>query len=280
MFGRTPLSERYPPDCEVIVRGEKLTTPYYVYDGTLLFIGGTADAGDVSRLLADEDDLMPIIDTAGRALAGIWIGDFGRANLGPHSEFQISLFATSRKAPVSVPSHPFSTIRATLALPETVMVCHGLWNTTERVVSYNRDVLALDAQWSAGTLSQSGEDYDFSFTDADDGSIAEGHLGIKRQKAADSRTMMHCVGFTTLLKAAFAPAATIPVANTRSDASPGKLVSRTYSRFRSQVTRLFDAGDRLTIRQERYRDLGFEPTMVQQLQGYELVFMRPKPRET
>lgn len=280
MFGRKPLSERYPPDGEVVVRGETLTTPYHVYDGTLLFIGGTADAGAVKRLLAAEDDLFPIIDTNGRALAGVWIGEFERANLGPHMELQISLFAAPGKMPKPVPSHPFSTIRAMLALPETVMVCHGLWNTTNRVVAYNRDILALDAQWSAGTLNQSGDAYDFSFTKADGAIIAEGNLGIQRQKAADSREMMRHVGFTRLLRAAFAPAATIPVASTCSEASPGHTVSRTYSRFRSQVTRLFDARDHLTIQHERYRDIGFKPTLVQQLKGYELVFMRPMPRGT
>lgn len=278
MFGRKPLSERYPPDGEVVVRGEALTTPYHVYDGTLLFIGGTADAGAVKRLLAAEDDLFPIIDTNGRALAGVWIGEFERANLGPHMELQISLFATPGKMPKPVPSHPFSTIRAMLALPETVMVCHGLWNTTNRVVAYNRDVLALDAQWSAGTLSQSGGAYDFCFTQSDGGIIAEGRLGIQRQEAANSREMIRHVGFTTLLKAALTPAATIPVANTRSEASPGHNVSRTYSRYRRHVTRRFGAGDSLMIGHARYRDLGFEPALVQHLLGYELVFMRPEPR--
>lgn len=278
MFDRKPLSERYPPDGKVEVRGETLTTPYHVHDGTLLFIGGTADAGAVSSLLAAEDNLFPILDSNGRALAGVWIGDFGSASLGPHMEFQISLFATSRKAPAPVPSHPFSVLRVMLARPDTLMVCHGLWNTTDRVVAYNRDVLALDAHRSEGTLSREGDLCHFSFARSDGQEIAEGSLGIKPQRASVSREILRHVGFFTLLKAAFAPALSLAVANTRSAASSGNLVSRTYTHCRGHVTRHFEAQDRLVIGHERYRALGFEPTCVQHQQGFELVFMRPEQR--
>lgn len=273
MFRRKSLLELYPPDGE-----ETRSTPYQVHDGTLFFVGGTADAEFVTSLLAAEDDLCPIIDTDGRALAGIWIGDFERASLGPHRELQISLFATLRRSPDPVPAHPFAVLRTLLVQPETLMVCHGLWNDTDRVVSHNREILALNAHRSEGRLGQYNTEFRFSFSRQDGGKIAEGCLGIRQPDLADFREIIRHIGLARLLKATFGPAASIRVANTRSAASPGPCVSRTYSRFRNQVTRLVDANDNLTIEDDNYSGLGFQPGCVQHFRGFELMFMHPKPR--
>lgn len=68
----------------------------------------------------------------------VWMCDFTDANLGPHHELQISLFATSRPIPRLKP-HPFAIFRALTMIAEARMVCHGLWNNTHRVVRYNAE---------------------------------------------------------------------------------------------------------------------------------------------
>jgi len=120
--------KHHPLDGQIAVGDEILTTPYLIYDGFMLLHGGTVDAQVASRLLENEE-LMPLLDTNGRALAAIWVCDFSEANLGPHQELQISLFATFRPVP-PIEADPFAIFRALMRQPDTHMVCHGLWNST------------------------------------------------------------------------------------------------------------------------------------------------------
>ena len=84
LFSRFPLS-----DAAVISMGT-VPTPYHVYDGYGLFIGGTAELDAVSELLRGER-VSPVRTGNGRALMGIWAFDFLDASLGPHHELQFSL---------------------------------------------------------------------------------------------------------------------------------------------------------------------------------------------
>lgn len=273
---RKPLPGGAAPDAMVVIGGETLPSPYHVQSGSLFFVGGTANAAIVTPWLATEG-LFPILDTRGRALAGIWIGDFERANLGAHQEFQISLFARSPGPGMPVPDHPFALFRELLAPSGTLMVCHGLWNNTERVVRYNRDHLSLDARLAAGVIDQTKDRCQFSFTQDDGAKIAEGILDTPRQSAAEAWTLARQVGFGALIKASLAPCIEMSVVTTRRPDAPDTRVSHTVARCTGHVTRRFTTSDRLVLHHERYRDLGFEPRSVQHQQGFELVFPPPDP---
>lgn len=266
-----------PPSTTVLVGDEALPSPYHVQSGTLFFIGGTVDPAIAAQWLALED-LFPVLDSSGRALAGVWVGDFDKANLGSHREFQISLFARRHRSMDPVPTHPFSMLRVLLAKPEPLMVCHGLWNNTERVVRYNREHLHLNALLAEDTLQLADQSCTFSFAQTDGGKIAEGEIGITRQSAAEAWEIARHLGFKLMMKAGLAPYLEISVANTRRPDAPDAGVSRTASRCSDHVTRRFTSSDRLVIHHERYKSLGFIPLCVQRQSGFELVFPPPDKR--
>lgn len=277
MFARKPLPLGASQGHVIELNGETLPTPYHVRDGHLLFLGGTASA-DVATALLAPLNLRPVLDSEGHALAGVWIGNFHEANLGPHREFQISLFATPEPKATTVPAHPYAVFKAMLACPGVVMLCHGLWNDTPRVVAYNRDHLLLDAAPAEARLAGDTSAYAFSFTLPDGSALTEGRITTRSPSAADGWALTRYLGLSRLLKIAFAPHSEITVASTRRDTAMRTLSSRTYSRFRKQRTRRIDAQDSFALNHPRYRDLAFVPQCLQELQGFELVFMPPAPR--
>jgi len=135
-----PIFNQYPPDRAVISVGE-VPTPYQIYDGFGVFIGGFADLNAVQRLLKGEG-VVPARTQDGKALMGFWVCEFTEASLGAHYEMQCSFF-TGRGETRSLPSHPFGLLAAMLSQPEIEMLCHGLWNDTAKVVAYNRELLGL-----------------------------------------------------------------------------------------------------------------------------------------
>lgn len=168
------LFQRFPLDGSVFVAGEKLTTPYHIYDGTMLSLGGTVD-GEVAARFLKAEDLEPVLDTDGRALAAIWICDFIKANLDAHHELQISLFATRCKVK-PVRANEFSFYSALKDIPDLMMVCHGLWNNAERVVRYNQEHLLLNARLTKSKVDFSGDNWTFEFRDVGGQLIAEGSV--------------------------------------------------------------------------------------------------------
>lgn len=269
------LFKKYPLDGQVTVDGESLSTPYHIYDGSMVFVGGTADAGVASQFLANER-LTPLLDTHGRALAAIWACDFTEANLGPHHELQISLFASFRPMP-PVTAHPFAIFRALTAMPEMRMVCHGLWNSTRRVVRYNAEHLGLDARLSSGGIERSGGRWRFRFADEAGGMIAEGDLGITvRQSPAVMWQLLRHVGVQGFLRSIRSPFIHVPVVNTRSPFADENRVAHTYARSDRQTIRRFDPQDRVRISHPRYASLDFAPDFVQQIDGVRFVYLRPQ----
>lgn len=269
------LFKTYPLDGQVTVGGESLTTPYHVYDGSMLFLGGTADAGAAAHLLANEG-LTPLLDADGRALAAVWACDFTEANLGPHLELQISLFASVRPMPPLEP-HPFRIFRALTAMPETRMVCHGLWNSTPRVVRYNAEHLGLNARLASGGFERSGGRVRFGFRDDAGGMIVDGDLGgAARQSPVVLWRILRHIGVRGLLRSARSPFIHVPVVNTRGPFAGENLVAHTYTRSDKQTIRPFDPQDRLRIGHPQYAPLNFAPDFVQQVDGVRFVYLRPQ----
>jgi hypothetical protein len=274
-----PLFAQYPLDSTVIIDGEELSSPYHIYDGELLLIGGRADAAVAAGLLAGER-LTPVLDSDGNALMALWVANFTEANLGPHHELQISLFAAREPQP-PVKRHPFAIHRLLTLNPQVCMVCHGLWNNTPRVVRYNQVHLGLDARLSASRI-----DYDagagrlaFQVSDAESGQpVAAGVVAAPaRQPAGALWQMAQHLGWQGMAQAARAPFTHVPVANTRSRHAGDNAVAHTYTRSDRQVIRLLGAADQVVLHCERYAPLAFRPDFVQHNRGIRFVYLRPQP---
>lgn len=273
------LFQQFPLDGSVTVDGEELTTPYHIYNGTMLSLGGTVDGEAAARFLASEH-LEPVLDTNGRALAALWICDFTEGNLGAHHELQISLFAT-RCEVQALPVNAFSFYRAMAAMPDLMMVCHGLWNNTQRVVRYNTEHLLLNAKLTQSEVDLSGDRWTFKFRDAEGGVIAEGSVpSMRRQPGAvvwKIAWQMGLPGFLTLLKAPFFK---IPVVNTRRQDAPCNHACMTYTACEKPQIREATSKDLIVIGDCVYSKLDFRIGFVQELKDIGFVFMRPTPLST
>nr|WP_314434098.1 hypothetical protein [uncultured Brevundimonas sp.] len=276
MTAKQQLFQRFPLDGSVVVDGEQLTTPYHIYNGTMLSLGGTVDGGVAARFLATEH-LKPVLDTDGRALAAIWICDFTEANLDAHHELQISLFAT-RGDMQPLRASAFSFHRAMKVIPDLMMVCHGLWNNTQRVVRYNSEHLLLNARLTKSKVDFSGDNWTFEFREEEGGLIAEGTIpATRRQSARATWKIASQMGFRGLLERLRAPFFKLPVVNTRRQTDVCNHVCTTYTACEKPLIRGATDKDMISIREPIYAELDFRISFVQVLRDIGFIFMRPTP---
>lgn len=249
-----PLFIKYPLDSTVQLGGEDRTSPYHIYDGDLVLIGGRTDAAAAADLLAGER-LTPVLDSEGSALMALWLGDFTAANLGPHHELQISLFGVLRPQP-RVKRDPFAIHRLLILNPDVYMICHGLWNNTPKAVGYNQAHLGLDAHLSASRIDHDREAQRMTFQVSDAASgkpVAEGSVGLPaRQALAVTWSMAQHLGFKGMMEAARTPFIHVPVVNTRSAYAADNCVAHTYTRSDRQIIRRYGNRDSISIQHPRY----------------------------
>ena len=270
MTGRSQhaLFQRFPIDGSVAVDGRMLPTPYHVYDGTLLMLGGTACAGAAAALLGE--GWMPLRDTQGRALMALWVGDFTDASLGPHRELQLSLFASARPLP-PVEAHPFAIHRALLAQPEVRMACVALWNDMPHVARYNAEHLGLNAHVAESRVRQDDGHWSFRFEAPGGAPVAEGEVqGAGRPSLAVLWRLLRHIGLPGAGRLLSSPVLGVPVA------APGShRVAWTWTQSDRQAVRLLDDTSRVAIRHPRYAALDFRPAFAQQMAGLRFVYLRP-----
>lgn len=270
-----PLFKQYPVDSQVLIAGEHCPSPYHIYDGSILFIGGTV-AGTTARQLLANERLAPIMDQNDRALAALWVCDFTEANLGPHHELQISLFASVDPVP-PVRAHPFAIHRTLVNDRATRMVCHGLWNNTAKVVGYNTQHLGLNARRGHSDITRGRGRWQFRASD-DNGLVATGDLALPARAApVQLAAMMQHIGVKGLLRSLRTPYVHVPVVNTRNRFADDNRVAHTYTRNDNQVIRRFTAQDQLSIHYPQAAVLDFAPDFVQHNEGVRFVYLRPEP---
>lgn len=259
-----------------MIGAERLPSPYHVYDGTLTLIGGTVDLAEAVRI-AGREGLHPITDDAGRALAALWVGDFRDASLGAHTELQVSLLASTREG-VRVRAHDYALFRVFTSLPDVLMICHGLWNNTERVVRYNREHLALNVRLADSVLESMDGVERFRFTDPLSGEVvAEGRLASppRRQSLRELLRVFSQVSPGGFWRMARAGHLEVAVANTRRTPEEATWVARTCTAPGGQIVRLFGPNDHLTLSTGSFAGLGFSPAFVQVTSGLKFVYLRP-----
>ena len=272
------LFKRHPLMGEIRTSAGPMPVPYHVYDGRAVLIGGTAELGAVNELVQNEQ-LSPLRDTEGRALAAVWIGDFSDASLGPHRELQVSIFVR-REAAHPIASHPLAIHRALLAEEGVGMLCHGLWNDTNSAVVYNREVLGLPARIADVTVGHDGAGItSFSFRLASTGRpVVTGIIPDTLSQPADvQRKLTSAIGIKGVARLLRQREMHVQVINPISKIIPLNCAADTFTLSKRQVLRLFDpAQDQLRIEDEAYRQFGFWPTFVQQMEGLRFVYLNPE----
>jgi hypothetical protein len=272
-----PLFHRYPLAGEVTLSRGRMPTPYHVYDGHGVFIGGSADLAAVRGLLAPAQ-VQAVQTERGEALMGVWLFDFSDASLGPHHELQLSLFVARDPLP-PVTAHPLGLLELMVARPDVLMLCHGLWNNTSRVVAYNRELLALDARLSRSRIERGADTLAFEVRDdASGASIVEG--AVQRTRRSTLRTniaLVRLLGLRRLLALARQPWISMPVVNPVGVALDRNAEADTHTKVDAPRLRSFEpARDRLQFGDTRYRALRFRPRFFQVMDGFKFVYRLPR----
>ncbi|MCE7983308.1 MAG: hypothetical protein DYG89_19210 [Caldilinea sp. CFX5] len=270
------LFQQFPLHGKAILATGQVPTPYHIYDGYGAFIAGTADLVAVQRLLQPET-VTPMQSVEGRALMGIWLCDFTEASLGPHHELQFSLFV-SRKPVAPVVAHRVSLLAAMLTKPDLQMLCHGLWNNTLPVVAYNRELLSLNARLSTSTISRDRQQLRAEVGDnASAALLLTATLHKPNQPALGaSFALAGQLGWGRAMQINRQPWVTMAIVNPVGVVLPRNATAQAMTKNAANNVRYFDpARDSLTISAAPYRDLDFQPHVVQHMSGFKFVYLNP-----
>ena len=271
------LFKTYPLNGAAALSLGNVPTPYHIYNGYGLFIGGEADLGVVKSLLKNES-VVPITTANGKALMGIWICDFLDASLGAHHELQFSFFVTEQETN-AVPFHPLNTLALMLTRPDLRMVCYGLWNNTATVVAYNRERLSLNAILTDSQIERTTHSVRFHFQDQATGKpIFSGQIN-NPQKASFATTMalMGQIGLRATWEVTRQPWVSMKVVNPVGVMLNRNAIAQAYTKNDVNVVRYFDPRqDQLHIEDALYRSLQFTPYCVQYMDGFKFVYLDPK----
>ncbi len=271
------LFKQYPLNGRVTLSTGEAPTPYHIYDGYGLFIGGVADLAAVRRLLAPEG-VVPVITTDGHALMGIWICDFTEASLGAHTELQFAI-AVTRSVVAPIEPHPLNILTLMLTRPEVGLLCHGLWNDTPVVVAYNREYLSLNARQTDSRLVRSADALAFNFNvHASGQKILSG--AVQQPQRASWRagwSLAARLGFKSTMALRQQPWISMSVLNPVGVVLDRNGTSRTFTSNATTVLRYFDRRtDRLDFGDTPYRALNFTPQLVQYMDGFKFVYLQPE----
>lgn len=271
-----PLFEAYPLNGEREISVGRVPTPYHIYDGHGLFIGGTADYGRISELLQNEN-VHPLQTTDGRAVMGIWVVDFTEASLGPHNELQFSILAAHRPLP-PIESHPFTLLKALLANPDARLFAYRLWNNTATAVAYNRELLGLNAQLTQGTIQRENGQKTFHFTDEAGELLFEGRIHEdRRASAAVGWSLFRLLGLRQTLQAASQPYLSAKVVNPIGDVLPYNGDAQSFVAADSPVIQFFDpATDSIAFSQNDAARFAFQPAFVEHFAPFRFVYLQPE----
>ncbi|WP_127998116.1 hypothetical protein [Piscinibacter defluvii] len=205
--------------------------------------------------------------------------DFEDASPGAHHELQVSLFV-SRGPLAPLPAHRLTVIEQMVVRDDVHMLCHGLWNSTPRVVAYNRELLALDARLSESRIEfdRRPGTIDFAVHDAATRTpVVEGHLErVQRPSLRANLALVARLGLWRLAAIARQPWLRVPVLNPVGERLPRNAAADSFTKADRSVLRLFDPErDRLAFGDRRYRALDFRPQLVQFMEGFKFVYLAP-----
>jgi hypothetical protein len=269
------LFKNFPVQTKVNTSIGSVPTPYLIYDGYGVFIGGTADFSAVRQLLQGQD-VFPLQTTDGKALMGIWICNFTNASLGSHHELQFSFFVSGQE-PAPLAAHPLNSLLVTLTRPDIQMMCFGLWNNTPNVVAYNREILGLNARQSESVIEQNENEIRFDIKDDSTGkAILSGLIrDPMRSSLRATLSFMSRMGFQNSLSFARQPWISMQVINPKGIVLNQNAAARTFTKNDTNVIRYFEPADPLVMGDPTFQALNFVPQVLQSMRGIKFVYLEP-----
>jgi hypothetical protein len=270
------LFKQFPLNGSVEISTGKVPTPYHIYDGSGILIGGTVDLAAAQHLLQSET-VVPIETAAGRTVMGIWVCDFTDASLGPHRELQVSFFV-SRQGTAAASSHPLTMIEL-MTRPDVQMLCHGLWNTTPDAVAYNRELLSLNARLARGEIQDAAEAFHFEFWDAATGNaVVSGRLSnLRKLSLGATWDLTAKLGLKRVWSMARQPWVGLQILNPVGVRLARNATAESFTKNRTNLVRYFDdRTDYLEITESWYGGLSFNPQFAQYMDGFKFVYLEPK----
>lgn len=270
------LFKQFPLNGKVRLSLGELPTPYHIYAGSGVFIGGECDLTPAQQLLKDET-LLPLQNQHGRALMGIWVCDFTEASLGPHHELQFSFFVSKQALP-PVPARAFQALALILTRPEVQMLCYGLWNNTAPVIAYNREYLSLDARLADSQITRAGGSLRFAYTDAlTHAPIFSGEIHQPQQASwRAGLDLIQQIGWRGWLAAARQPWVHMQVCSPVAGCLQRNAAADTFTKNDFTALRYFTGADRLKFSDPTYQSLNFQPQYLQYFDGTKMVFLQPQ----
>lgn len=270
------LFQQFPLNGEREISVGRVPIPYHIYDGHGLLIGGTADLPTVTALLQSEK-VPPLQTSDGKALMAIWICDFNEASLGAHNELQMAI-AVSHQPIAPLESHPLSLLKAIFVNPNVRLLCHGLWNNTQKVVAYNRELLGLNAQLNEGQIQRENGIKSFTFRDKAGELIVEGQVReAKYTPMGVGWQFAKLLGFSHTIRAFTQPYIGTQVVNTIGDVIPYNADAPAYLSADTPVVQYFDPKtDSIRLASEPYRNIGFKPLFLEHFDPFRFVYLTPK----
>lgn len=270
------LFEQFPLKGEREISVGRVPVPYHIYDGHGLLIGGTADLSTVTALLQREQ-VQPLQTSDGRALMAIWICDFNKASLGAHNELQVAI-AVSHQPISPLESHPLSFLKGIFVNPDVRLLCHGLWNNTEKVVAYNRELLGLNAQLNQGQIKRGNGIKSFTFRNAAGELIVQGQVREAKYTPMDvGWQLAKLLGFKQTIRAFTQPYIGTQVVNIIGDVIAYNADAPAYLSADTPVVQYFDpTTDSITFYSKPYRDIGFRPLFLEHFEPFRFVYLTPR----
>lgn len=277
-----PLFHRFPAHAERTITLGRVPAPYVVYDGYGLLIAGTINSSIAMGMVSNED-AEPVMTAEGRTLAGMWVCDFTHANLGPHRELQFFI-AVTRRPLEPVAAHPLILLRLLLADPALGLFCYRLWNDSERVVAYNRELLGLDAHLARGRIEPERDRTRFAFRAATGEPLVEGAAGrAARTPPGLMWQIFRLLGPGLARHAAPGRILESRVINPKGHAFPDNRTARAYLAPDHAVVQRWDApparnrvSNELRWSADPFADADFRPTFVEHLWPYRFVYCEPE----
>jgi hypothetical protein len=269
------------------ISGGSAPVPYHVYDGTALFIGGTAGLASVQALLG-EVGLEPLRTTQGEALISLWVCNFTQSSLGPHKWLQASISVALEEHLPPVGSQPAALLKTMLTMPQAGMYCLRTWTDETRVAIFQSELLGMDVHLAQGEFPKNptGHIAEFEFWDLSNGeTLVSAQI---RQRACTAPrpalALLRRLGLSGFLQASRQPRPslrTVTPCGSRwlvdgPSGAEAEQVSQLLWQNQRAVTQFFNPqSDRLFLNDSVYPGVEFHPQFIERLEGFKMVYLLP-----
>ncbi len=268
------LFSDFPLNKSIMLSTGEVQTPYHIYEGYGLFIAGTAPVDKVNAIMTNES-LEPVINENGEALLALWLMDFTEAHIAPHTELQCSVFVQPRSIS-PYPAHPFAPLKFMVEAEEPAILCADIWNNTEECVAYNAEHLSLGAKLCTSAFNRTTNNVEVKFIEGDN-LLLNAKINLpSRTGFGDGMALLRLFGLRKTIQVAQSPYTQLDVINRVSEQQPQNVPARSYTDVATNVVKKFDpTTDELILGNIDFGQIGFQPTMVQFVDGLNFVYLDP-----